>query len=311
MAYGRVDGLSRLSCCCADMPSPPPPPPMPPPSPAPPPQFPRLPPSLQETQMESEWGRGIVGSMDAPPPSPPPVLEHTEATSSGTATMTAGLGTFGFALLILLIMRLVRILRDPMRFVPKPPKAGDFKARARGDDGCTQPMMEADEESAATTKLHIEVSPEERCALKISMDTVSDMADLQDLVAEVCDEAGYRDLDDLVMTYKAANGVRADISARQCDRFERHPPPPSSSPPGHWHGHLSPPSTIPTTNQQPPDLRSLVATIASPPLPPQEYSMVTRSVTIGMLKASPALRLAPASTAAAKKKKKKGKSMKA
>ena len=244
MAYGRVDSLSGLSCCCAEMPSPPPPPPMPPPSPSPPPQFPRLPPSMRETQMESEWGRGIIGSMDAPPPSPPPVLDHTEATSSGTATTTTALGTLGFAMVVLLVMRLVRILRDPMRFVPKPPQAkrGGWGGR-RAEDGCTQPMMEADEESSvATTKLHIEASPEERCALKISMDAVDDMADLQDLVAEVCDEAGYRDLDDLVMTYKNEDG---------------------------------------------------------------EYATVTRSVTIEMLKASPALRLAPAN--AAPKKKKKGK----
>ena len=65
---------------------------------------------------------------------------------------------------------------------------------------------------------------------------------VQDLVAEVCDEAGYRDLDDLVMSYKQPDG---------------------------------------------------------------SFAIVTRSVTIEMLKASPALKLAP--QAAPPKKPKKAK----
>ena len=73
-----------------------------------------------------------------------------------------------------------------------------------------------DEEApTATTKLHIEVSPEERCALKISMDAVECMEDLQDLVAEVCDEAGYSELDALTMSYKRPDGEYANLVARQ------------------------------------------------------------------------------------------------
>ena len=101
------------------------------------------------------------------------------------------------------------------------------------------PMVEADEEQSATTKLYIEATPGERTALKISMRSIDCMEDLQELVAEVCDEAGYGQLDDLVMAYKRPDG---------------------------------------------------------------EYATVTRSVTIDMLKESPALRLAPASMSKSDKK---------
>jgi hypothetical protein len=241
MAYGRAESLGRFACCCADMPSPPPPPPAPPPSPGPPPGFPKAPPSRDQTQQESEWGRGIIGSMDTPPPSPPPLLEHSEATSSGASTAVTAMGTLSFGMVVLTIMRFVQFLRDPARRLAKlKPKGRGGGLRAHGvEDGSTVPMMEADEESLPTTKLHIEVSPEERCALKISMDGIESMEDLQDLVAEVCDEAGYSDLDDLVMSYKTPDG---------------------------------------------------------------QYATVTRSVTIDMLKASPALRLATAETKSAPKK---------
>jgi hypothetical protein len=49
----------------------------------------------------------------------------------------------------------------------------------------------SDDEERATTKLHIEVSATDRCALKISMGSISTMEDLQELVAEVREVAGY------------------------------------------------------------------------------------------------------------------------
>ena len=81
-----------------------------------------------------------------------------------------------------------------------------------------------------------QVSATERCALKISMGSIGTMEDLQELVAEVCEEAGYRQLEDLVMAYKRPDG---------------------------------------------------------------EFATVTRSVTIEMLRESPALRLAPKAAKAA------------
>lgn len=63
-----------------------------------------------------------------------------------------------------------------------------------------------EEDAGETTKLHIEVSATERCALKISMSEITCMEDLQELVAEVCEEAGYKDLDDLAMAYKDEEG---------------------------------------------------------------------------------------------------------
>ena len=68
------------------------------------------------------------------------------------------------------------------------------------------------------------------------MGSIGTMEDLQELVAEVCEEAGYRQLEDLVMAYKRPDG---------------------------------------------------------------EFATVTRSVTIEMLRESPALRLAPKAAKAA------------
>ena len=40
------------------------------------------------------------------------------------------------------------------------------------------------------------------------------MEELQELVAEVCEEAGYKQLDDLVMTYKRPDGNFATVCVR-------------------------------------------------------------------------------------------------
>lgn len=66
--------------------------------------------------------------------------------------------------------------------------------------------------AGGTTKLHLEISEQERCALKISLDSIDTMADLQEMVAEVCEEAGYKKLDDLIMTYKRDDGVFATVT---------------------------------------------------------------------------------------------------
>jgi len=222
LAYGKVEGLGKLACCCADMPSPPPPPPTPPPSPQPPRSFPRSPPSPVGS-IEYEWGRGIVGHVAGPPPSPPPMpdawLEREKTTSEQTTSLTA-LGVLCFGAVVLVLRRIVQEINSPHRRLPKPSAymmggAGGKRGRGgrtAGNDDAMMPMFDADEESAPTTKLHIEVSASEKCALKISMSGVSCMEDLQELVAEVCEEAGYRELDDLVMSYKRPDGEFATVT---------------------------------------------------------------------------------------------------
>ena len=162
-------------------------------------------------------------------------------TTSGETTSVTAMSVLGIMGVVWVGMKIVAFVRSS-RSLPGMPLAAAAQAKRRagraggglrvGPDDGSDPLMGGDEEAAATTKLHIEVSPGERCALKISLDAVECMEDLQDLVAEVCEEAGYLDLDDLVMAYK-----RPDTG---------------------------------------------------------EYATVTRSVTVEMLKASPALRLAPA-----------------
>jgi len=124
---------------------------------------------------------------------------------------------------------------SPLRDIEAPPRAS---AESADEEGGEEGGEEADEEEPErTTKLHIDVSDSERCALRISMGSINSMEDLQELVAEVCEEAGYQELDDLVMSYKRPGKA--------------------------------------------------------------EYTLVTRSVTVEMLKASDSLRLAPASRSAA------------
>jgi len=233
-AYGLSDGLGKIACCCADMPSPPPPPPTPPPNPRPPPEFPRVPPSPVGIS-ESEWGRGIIGATAVSPPAPPPFRNTATQTDKGSTTATAAAAILGLGIAGYLGMRLVSHIkdqaRDPRRKLP-PLAKGVHLAGGRPMPIPNAEQGTSDEEEA-TTKLHIEVSPEERCALRISMGSITNMGDLQELVAEVCEEAGYKQLDDLVMAYKRPDG---------------------------------------------------------------EFATVTRSVTVDMLKESPALRLAPAST---------------
>ena len=45
------------------------------------------------------------------------------------------------------------------------------------------------------------------------------MEELQELVAEVCEEAGYKQLDDLVMTYKRPDGNFATVRQPTYVRF--------------------------------------------------------------------------------------------
>ena len=44
------------------------------------------------------------------------------------------------------------------------------------------------------------------------MDSITCMGDLQELVAEVCEEAGYKQLDDLVMMYQRDDGEYATVT---------------------------------------------------------------------------------------------------
>jgi len=190
--------------------------------------------------MDYEWGRGIIGHIAGPPPSPPPLPDAwlaKEKTTSGSTTTVTALGVLCFGAVMFVLRRILKHLNSPHRLIPQPNAYGRRKGGRAADDAM-MPMFDADEEAAPTTKLHIQVSATERCALKISMGAVHCMEDLQELIAEVCEEAGYRELDDLVMSYKRPDG---------------------------------------------------------------EFATVTRSVTVDMLKAAPALRLAPAGAVTAAK----------
>jgi len=156
------------------------------------------------------------------------------------ASAVLGLGFVGFVSLQL--VKSVRTSRHPHRLVPPPPGTrlgSGAKLMGSGSELAALAAQEPSDEEEAITKLHLELTPNDKCSLQISMGSVVSIDDLQELVADVCEEAGYAELDDLVMAYKRPDG---------------------------------------------------------------EYSTVTRSVTVAMLKASPALRLAPAPPSAKKAK---------
>ena len=189
-----------------------------------------------------------------PPPAPPPLVSAHASHSSGSTTVTTAASVLSLGVVGYFALKLINCLQSrshhPHRLVPPP--VGGMKPLAGGGFGGsihgTRTVESAsdmatgdgddDEYGNATTKLHIEVSETERCALKISMASITNLGDLQELVADVCEEAGFTQLDDLVMLYKRPDG---------------------------------------------------------------EFATVTRSVTIAMLKQSPALRLAPAASAKGKK----------
>ena len=183
-AYGLPEGLGRLACCCAEMPSPPPPPPSPPPDPRPPPELPHMPPS-PVGMSDSEWGRGIIGGESRLFPSPPPmqvdiVKPSAVKNTMHTAAVVLGLGLAGYCAM--------KVRQAHQRRARQPHR---LKLMAGGRPMAIPTADASDDEERATTKLHIEVSATDRCALKISMGSISTMEDLQELVAEVREVAGY------------------------------------------------------------------------------------------------------------------------
>jgi len=216
-AYGMVDGLGKLACCCAPVPSPPPPPPLPPPSPSPPPSSPRPPPGTGGSALGASWGRGIIGHAEvfSPPPSPPPE-EMSKTTTNYTVGVMAYVATFG---IVGYVLRKLMKLRKNNKKLPTlaelQAKGGKrIGAPAAGlrraiDDIETAPITKG---GGTTTKLHIEISASERTSLKISLEGITCMEELQELVAEVCDEAGFRQLDDLILQYKRPDGKFATVT---------------------------------------------------------------------------------------------------
>jgi len=222
-AYGMVEGLAKLACCCAAAPSPPPPPPQPPPSPLPPPLSPSPPPTAHSSSISSEWGRGIQGrvTLSSPPPMPPPVVVASKTTTRTTIRVFFSVAVFG--IVVLGLQQLNSILRKNrgstlptvigkggITLVPKPQRRA--ACLANQSEELEMPITARGSGSSGTTKLHIEISPSCKTSLKISLEGISTMDELQDLVAEVCEEAGYKQLDDLIMTYKRPDGKFATVT---------------------------------------------------------------------------------------------------
>jgi surfactin synthase thioesterase subunit len=136
---------------------------------------------------DSEWGRGIIGGESRLFPSPPPmqvdiVKPSAVKNTMHTAAAVLGLGLAGYCAM--------KVRQAHQRRARQPHR---LKLMAGGRPMAIPTADASDDEERATTKLHIEVSATDRCALKISMGSISTMEDLQELVAEVRDVAGYVD----------------------------------------------------------------------------------------------------------------------
>ena len=240
---GHTSTIDSLSCCCTDGPTPPPPPPpvpMPPPSPSPPP-----PPSPGFPGVRSSIARNgiiqgsLIAEAAAPPPPPPRSALSANATTGAVVVSLIALASVAFAFKQIAARwcsagrpgllpgpggEPVMVLPDAEhrqeiaakgggaaagRAKPRKVRAGVTGATQAADDSVA--LLNSQSERAPPkgqggTLLSIELSKDERATVDLSLESIDSFAQLQELVADSFEAAGFDpgQLDRLAMGYTSA-----------------------------------------------------------------------------------------------------------
>jgi len=197
LAYGLAEGIGRLSCCCAESPAPPPPPPHPRKPPPPPPPPPPLPPSprlkARPTSYLGGGGAAIYG-------------DDADGANAETGLRGALTGDLAIAVALIAALsmaarkllgdkksklrnRLLRLLGRPGAHDVHPMRLGAGAAGLNGGGGGGGDDDDDDGEEGEggghRSKLQIELIGGEKHSILISLDGVSNLAELQSLVADL------------------------------------------------------------------------------------------------------------------------------